>query len=81
MENFFRALVVEENQKVQTAARLLGGDALTWWVEYIKDREIVESEMSWTESRLLSEPVYPRVREYSCRCGMVGFEANPFDKS
>ena len=37
VENFFRAMAVEENQKVQTAAGLLGGDALTWWVEYIKD--------------------------------------------
>ena len=40
---------MEENQKVQTAAGLLGGDALTWWAEYIKDQEIVESKMSWTE--------------------------------
>ena len=30
VENFFRAMAVEENQKVQTAAGLLGGDALTW---------------------------------------------------
>ena len=37
VENFFRAMVVEEHQKVQTAAGLLGGNALTWWVEYIKD--------------------------------------------
>ena len=37
VENLFRAMAVEENQKVQTAAGLLGGDALTWWAEYIKD--------------------------------------------
>ena len=53
VENFFRAMAVEENQKVQTAAGLLGGDALTWWAEYIKDQEIVESEMSWTEFKTL----------------------------
>ena len=49
VENFFRAMAMEEHQKVQTATGLLGGDALTWWTEYIKDQEIVESEMSWTE--------------------------------
>ena len=38
---------------MQTAAGLLGGDALTWWAEYIKDQEIVESEMSWTEFKTL----------------------------
>ena len=32
--------------KLQTAAGLLDGDALTWWTEYIKDQEIVKSEMS-----------------------------------
>ena len=53
VENFFRAMAVEENQKVQTTAGLLGGDALTWWAEYIKDQEIVESEMSWTEFKTL----------------------------
>ena len=53
VENFFRAMAVEENQKVQTAAGFLGGDALTWWAEYIKDQEIVESEMSWTEFKTL----------------------------
>ena len=53
VENFFRAMAVEENQKVHTAAGLLGGDTLTWWVEYIKDQEIVESEMSWTEFKTL----------------------------
>ena len=42
-------MAVEEHQKVQTIAGLFGGDALTWWAEYIKDQEIVESEMSWTE--------------------------------
>ena len=46
-------MAVEENQKVQTAAGLLGRDALTWWAEYIKDHEIVESEMSWTEFKTL----------------------------
>ena len=29
VENFFQAMAVEEHQKVQTAAGLLGGDALT----------------------------------------------------
>ena len=48
VENFFRAMAVEEHQKVQTVARLLGADALTWWAEYIKDQEIGESEMSST---------------------------------
>ena len=37
VENFFWAMAVEENQKVQTATGLLGRDALTWWAEYIKD--------------------------------------------
>ena len=46
-------MAVEENQKVQTAAGLLDGDALTWWAEYIKDQEIVESEISWTEFKTL----------------------------
>ena len=36
VDNFFRAMAVEEHQKVQTATGLLGGDALTWWAEYIK---------------------------------------------
>ena len=53
VENFFRAMTVEEHQKVQTATGLLGEDALTWWAEYIKDQEIVESEMSWTEFKTL----------------------------
>ena len=57
---------VEENQKVQTAAGLLGGDALTWWAEYIKDQEIVESEMSWTEFKTLVTsrftPEYTNIR-------------------
>ena len=30
VENFFRAMAMEEHQKVQTTAGLLGGDALTW---------------------------------------------------
>ena len=30
VENFFRAMAMEEHQKVQTAAGLLGGYALTW---------------------------------------------------
>ena len=34
---------------MQTTAGLLGGNALTWWAEYVKDHEIVENEMSWTE--------------------------------
>ena len=46
VENFFLAMAVDEHQKVQTTAGLLGGDALTWWAEYIKTQEIVESEMS-----------------------------------
>ena len=37
VENFFRAMAVEEHQKVQTVAGLLGGDKLTWWAEYILD--------------------------------------------
>ena len=53
VENFFQAMAVEENQKVQTAAGLLGGDPLTWRAEYIKDQEIVESEMSWKEFKTL----------------------------
>ena len=57
---------VEENQKVQTAAGLLGGDALTWWAEYIKDQEVVESEMSWTEFKTLVTsrftPEYANIR-------------------
>ena len=44
---------MEEHQKVQTAAGLLSVDALTWWAEYIKDQEIVESEMSWTKFKTL----------------------------
>ena len=82
VENFFRAMAVEENQKVQTAAGLLGGDALTWWAEYIKDQEIVESEMFLDGIQdSCHEPVYPRVREHSCGSGVVGFEANTFDQS
>ena len=46
-------MVVEGHQKVPTMARLLGGDALIWWAEYIKDQEIVESEMIWTEFKTL----------------------------
>ena len=57
---------VEENQKVQMAARLLGGDALTWWAEYIKDQEIVESEMSCAEFKTLVtsrfNPEYANIR-------------------
>ena len=44
---------MEEHQTVQTAAGLLGGNALTWWAVYIKDQDIVESEMSWTEFKTL----------------------------
>ena len=44
---------MEEHQKVQTAAGLLGGDALTWWAVYIKDQEIGESEMSQTKFKTL----------------------------
>ena len=66
VENFFRAMAVEEHQKVQTAAGLLGRDALTWWAEYIKDQEIVESEMSWTEFKTLVTsrftPEYANIR-------------------
>ena len=66
VENFFRAMAVEENQKMQTAAGLLGGDALTWWAEYIKDQEIVESEMSWTKFKALVTsrftPEYANIR-------------------
>ena len=46
-------MAVEEHQKVQMAAGLLGGDVLTWWLEYNKDQEIVESEMSWTKFKTL----------------------------
>ena len=46
VENFFRAMAVEEYYMVQMAAGLLGGDPFTWWMEYIKDQEIVESETS-----------------------------------
>ena len=46
-------MAVEEHQKMQMAVGLLGGDALTWWAEYIKDQEIVESEISWTEFKTL----------------------------
>ena len=46
-------MAANEHQKVQTAAGLLVGDALTWWTGYIKDQEIVESEMSWTEFKTL----------------------------
>ena len=46
VENFFREMAVEEHQKVQTAAGLLGGNAWTWWAEYIMDQEIVEIKMS-----------------------------------
>ena len=42
-----------EHQKVQVAAGLLGENALTWWAEYIKDHEIVKSEMTWTEFKTL----------------------------
>ena len=66
VDNFFRAMAVEEHQKVQTAAWLLGGDALTWWMEYIKDQEIVESEMSWTKFKTLVTsrfiPEYANIR-------------------
>ena len=59
-------MAVEENQKVQTAARLLGGDALTWWAEYIKEQEIVESDMSWTKFKTLVTswftPEYANIR-------------------
>ena len=46
-------MAVEEHQKVQMTARLLDRDALTWWTKYIKDQEIVESKMSWTEFKTL----------------------------
>ena len=66
VENFFQAMAVEEHQKVQTAAGLLGGDALTWWVEYIKDQEIVENEMTWTIFKTLVTsrftPEYANIR-------------------
>ena len=48
------------------AAGLLGRDALTWWAEYIKDQEIVETEMSWTEFKTLVTsrftPKYANIR-------------------
>ena len=44
VENFFRAMALEEHQKVQTAAGLLDGDTLTWWAKYTKNQEMVESE-------------------------------------
>ena len=59
-------MAVEGHQMVQTAAGLLGGDALTWWTEYIKDEKIVESEMSWTEFKTLVTsrftPEYTNIR-------------------
>ena len=51
--NFFRAMAVEENQKVQMETGLLNRDALIWWTEYITDREIVENEMFWTAFKTL----------------------------
>ena len=66
VENFFRAMAVQENQKVQTATGLLSGDALTWWAEYIKDQEIMESEMSLDGIQdSCHEPVYSRVCKHS----------------
>ena len=69
VENFFRAMAVEEHQKVHTVVGLLGGDALTWWAEYIKDPEIVESEMSWTEFKTLITSQF--IPEYANICARV----------
>ena len=71
VENFFRAMAVEENQKVQTTMGLLGGDALTWWAEYIKNQEIVESEMSWTEFKTLVTSQF--TPEYANICARVAW--------
>ena len=46
VENFFLAMAVEEHQKVQMTAGLLGKDALIWWAEYIKDQRIGEVRCS-----------------------------------
>ena len=66
VENFFRAMAVEEHQKVQMATGLLGRDVLTWWAKYIKDKEIGESEMSSTEFKTLITsrftPEYANIR-------------------
>ena len=71
VEKFFRVMAVEENQKLQTAPGLLGGDALTWWAEYIKDQEIVESEMSWTEFKTLVTSQF--ILEYANICAGVAW--------
>ena len=82
VENFFRAMAVEENQKVQTAAGLLGGDALTWWAEYIKDQEIVESEMSWTEFKtLVTNRFTPEYANTRAGVAWLDLRANTFDQS
>ena len=82
VENFFRTMAVEEHQKVQTMARLLGGDALTWCAEYIKDQEIVENKMTWTEFKaLVTGRFIPRIREHLYGSGVVRFKANTFDQS
>ena len=54
VENFFRAMAVEENQKVQTAVGLLGGDALTWWAETSRIRRLWKVRCLGRNSRLLS---------------------------
>ena len=48
---------------------MLGGDALTWWGEYIKDQEIVESEMSWMEFKTLFTSQF--TLEYANICARV----------
>ena len=55
---------IEENQEEQITPMLLGREAVTWWIEYIKDEEIVESEMTWTAFKtLVTSKFYPRVCE------------------
>ena len=71
VENFFRARAVEEHQKVQTTIGLLGEDALTWWVEYIKDQEIVKTEMSWTEFKTFVTSWF--ISEYTNICAGVAW--------
>ena len=54
VENFFRAMAVEENQKVQTPAGLLGGDALTWWA-----RKFIHRLQPWARKLIFRMPQLP----------------------
>ena len=66
---------MEEHQKVLVAARLLGGDALTWWTEDIKDQEIEKNEMSWTEFKTLVTSRF--IPEYANICAGVAWCRDP----